>query len=199
MDGYGQSYYGESTGNMSSYDYNAGGDGSGSGDVYYDANNGTMPPSDGQQQQHPMQSHNRTDILKLILYDLNSAVAPRDIRLMAIHSALEEFDHDDETLHDEELELRADHILLQKLTYAMCIDPNSVEVGYLCSAMEAVYRAGRTRLAQSFHEVCDALLPLFVEMIRPPTGYVPKWSSRPSSTRRTCSPATANVGLLRPC
>ena len=125
------------------------------GDVYYDAND-----------------QNRTDILKLILYDLNSAIAPREIRLMAVHAALEEFDHDDEVLHDEELDLRADHILLQKLTYAMCIDPGSVEVGYICSALEAVYRAGRTRLAQSFHEICDALLPLFVEMIRPPKGAI---------------------------
>jgi len=116
---------------------------------------------------------NRTDTLKLILYDLNSAIAPRDLRLMAIHAAIEEFDHDDELLHDEELELRADHILLQKLTYATSIDPSSIEVGYICSALEAVYRGGRTRLAQSFHEICDALLPLFVEMIRPPSGYNP--------------------------
>ena len=35
----------------------------------------------------------RSDILKLVLYDLNSAIAPSDIRLMAIHAALEEFDH----------------------------------------------------------------------------------------------------------
>ncbi|KAL7535197.1 hypothetical protein ACHAXR_007339, partial [Thalassiosira sp. AJA248-18] len=124
-------------------------------DVYYDA----------------VTDQNRTDILKLILYDLNSAIAPQEIRLMAIHAALEEFDHDDELLHDEELDLRADHILLQKLTYAMCLDPGSVEVGYICSAMECVYRAGRTRLAQSFHEICDALLPLFVEMIRPPSSW----------------------------
>ncbi|KAL7445788.1 hypothetical protein ACHAXM_011359 [Skeletonema potamos] len=120
-------------------------------DYYYDAND-----------------QNRLDLLKLILYDLNSAIAPREARLMAIQAALDEFDHGDEVLHDEELDLRADHILLQKLAYAMCIDPSSDEVGYICSALEMVYRAGRTRLAQSFHEVCDALLPLIVEMIRPP-------------------------------
>mmetsp|Transcript_21992 Transcript_21992/g.47793 ORF Transcript_21992/g.47793 Transcript_21992/m.47793 type:complete len:1334 (-) Transcript_21992:75-4076(-) len=142
-------------------------DGSGD-DVYYDAIG-----TDQQSTTYQNNSNNRTDILKLILYDLNSAIAPRDIRLLAIQTALEEFDqHDDELLHDEELELRADHILLQKLTYAMCIDARSIEVGYICSAMEAVYRAGRTRLAQSFHEICDALLPLFVEMIRPPVGYM---------------------------
>ncbi|EJK76278.1 hypothetical protein THAOC_01969, partial [Thalassiosira oceanica] len=115
----------------------------------------------------------RTDVLKLVLYDLNSAIAPRDVRLMAIHAALEEFDHDDEALHDEELELRADHILLQKLTYAMCVDPRGVEVGLICSALEAVYRAGRTRLGRSFHEICDALLPLFVGMVRAPPGAMP--------------------------
>ena len=120
-------------------------------DYYYDAND-----------------QNRLDVLKLILYDLNSAIAPREVRLMAIQAALDEFDHDDDVLHDEELDLRADHILLQKLAYAMCIDPGSDEVGYICSALEMVYRAGRTRLAQSFHEICDSLLPLIVEMIRPP-------------------------------
>ena len=120
-------------------------------DYYYDAND-----------------QNRLDLLKLILYDLNSAIAPREVRLMAIQAALDEFDHDDDVLHDEELDLRADHILLQKLAYAMCIDPGSDEVGYICSALEMVYRAGRTRLAQSFHEICDSLLPLIVEMIRPP-------------------------------
>lgn len=116
----------------------------------------------------------RSDILKLILYDLNSAICPRDIRLLAIQAALEEFDHNDEALHDEELELRADHILLQKLTFAMSINPSSDEVGYITSALEAVYRGGRTRLAQSFHEICDALMPLFVEMIRPPAGWSPQ-------------------------
>jgi len=115
----------------------------------------------------------RTDILKLILYDLNSAISPRDARLIAIQAALEEFDHNDEALHDEELELRADHILLQKLTYAMSINMSSDEVGYITSALEAVYRGGRGRLAQSFHEICDALMPLFVEMIRPPNGWTP--------------------------
>ena len=28
----------------------------------------------------------RSDVLKLVLYDLNSAIAPRDVRLMAIHA-----------------------------------------------------------------------------------------------------------------
>ena len=35
----------------------------------------------------------RTSLLKLVLYDLNTAVAPRELRLMAIHAALDEFDH----------------------------------------------------------------------------------------------------------
>ena len=48
---------------------------------------------------------------------------------------------DDELLHDEELELRADHILLQKLTYALCLEPGGAEVGLVCAALEAVCRA----------------------------------------------------------
>ena len=50
----------------------------------------------------------------------------------------------------------------------MCVDPRGTEVGLICSALEAVYRAGRTRLGRSFHEICDALLPLFVGMVRAP-------------------------------
>ncbi len=171
------SYYSESSGGggpANSYYHSA------EDEVYYDA-----APSEQQfqQQQQPMPNlapsetasggGSRTDVLKLILYDLNSAIAPRDIRMLSIHTALEEFDHDDELLHDEELELRADHILLQKLTYALSLNPSSIEVGYICSAMECVYRAGRGRLGQSFHEICDALLPLFVEMVHPPPGYSP--------------------------
>ena len=135
------------------------------GDTYYDAQ---FADDDA-----IYDDQNASDILKLILYDLNSAIAPRDLRLMAIQAALDEFDHDDEVLHDEELELRADHILLQKLTYALSIDPTGMEVGHICSALECVYRGGRARLAQSFHEICDVLLPLFVDMIRPPPGYNP--------------------------
>ena len=114
------------------------------------------------------QEDQRTDLLKLVLYHLNSATAPKENRLAAIHAALEEFDHADDALHDEELDLRANHILLQKLTYAACIDPNSAELGYICSALEMVYRASRNRLAASFRDVSDVLLPVFVEMIRPP-------------------------------
>ena len=114
----------------------------------------------------PLQS--RTNTLKLILYDLNSAIAPREIRLLALRSALDEFDHDEELYHDQELEYRADHILLQKLCYALSIGEKEEEVGYICAAMEMVYRAGKKRLAKSFHEICECLLPLFVEIIRRP-------------------------------
>ena len=144
---------------------------------------------------------NRTETLKLILYDLNSTIAPRDLRLLAIHAALEEFDHDDELLHDEELELRADHILLQKLAYAMSIDQSSVEVGYICSALEAVYRGGRPRLAQSFHEISDSLLPLFVMMIRPPPGYSPtsmqQREHRESMEKKTSLEVEGGGGMVR--
>ena len=117
---------------------------------------------------HRASDGDRTDLLKLILYDLNSAIAPRDLRLLAIRSALDEFDHDNEQWHDEELELRADHILLQKLTFAISVDPRHEEVGYICAALEMVYRAGKTRLAKSFHEICEVILPIFVEMIKRP-------------------------------
>ncbi|KAL7489934.1 hypothetical protein ACHAW6_015664 [Cyclotella cf. meneghiniana] len=128
-------------------------------DDYNDDDNDNIPRSS---------EGDRSDLLKLILYDLNSAIAPRDIRLMAIRSAMDEFDHDNEQWHDEELELRADHILLQKLTFAISVDPRHEEVGYICAALEMVYRAGKMRLAKSFHEICEVILPIFVEMIKRP-------------------------------
>ena len=51
------------------------------------------------------------------------------------------------------------------------MDPQHEEVGYICAALEMVYRAGKTRLAKSFHEICEVILPIFVEMIkRPPSS-----------------------------
>lgn len=138
-------------------------------DVYYDAPFNNDYYNDASNSYSVLDNDQyRTEILKLILYDLNSTITPRESRLLAIRTALDEFDHNDQLLHEEELDLRADHILLQKLTFALSIDPRSDEVGYICSALEAVYRASRERLAESFHEISDALLPMFVEMIRPP-------------------------------
>mmetsp|Transcript_11068 Transcript_11068/g.17058 ORF Transcript_11068/g.17058 Transcript_11068/m.17058 type:complete len:80 (-) Transcript_11068:761-1000(-) len=55
----------------------------------------------------------RSDILKLILYDLNSAIAPQNHRILALQTAISEFDHDEDHKHDEELDLHADKILFQ--------------------------------------------------------------------------------------
>ena len=54
--------------------------GGGGGSSFHDG----YAEADGQQ---PYDDEaDRTDVLKLVLYDLNSAIAPRDVRLMAIHA-----------------------------------------------------------------------------------------------------------------
>ncbi|KAL7469547.1 hypothetical protein ACHAXS_010752 [Conticribra weissflogii] len=123
-----------------------------------------------QSQTSDARTANRTDQLKLLLYDLNSAIAPRSSRLHAIYAILDEFDHHDRTLHDQELDVRADQILLQKLTYALSVDETSDEVGYICHGLEMVYRGSKARVEVSFREVREAMLPILVDMVAPPKG-----------------------------
>eukprot|EP00546_Thalassionema_frauenfeldii_P015982 CAMPEP_0178897980 /NCGR_PEP_ID=MMETSP0786-20121207/2066_1 /TAXON_ID=186022 /ORGANISM="Thalassionema frauenfeldii, Strain CCMP 1798" /LENGTH=1189 /DNA_ID=CAMNT_0020568627 /DNA_START=198 /DNA_END=3770 /DNA_ORIENTATION=- len=110
----------------------------------------------------------RSDILKLILYDLNSAIAPQNHRILALQTAISEFDHDEDHKHDEELDLHADKILFQKLSFAFQVDRSSEEVAMICTALEMVYRASRQRVALSFTELRESVLPIFVEMLGKP-------------------------------
>mmetsp|Transcript_10039 Transcript_10039/g.13420 ORF Transcript_10039/g.13420 Transcript_10039/m.13420 type:complete len:796 (-) Transcript_10039:753-3140(-) len=117
-----------------------------------------------------IEEEERSDVLKLILYELSSAIASEPVRLNAIREALDEFNHDDEDKHNEELEHKADQVLFQKLAFAFAVDKTSEEVGLVATALEMVYRASRARVALSFSEMGEAILPLFVEMIRPPAS-----------------------------
>ncbi len=98
--------------------------------------------------------------------ELNTAISPRDLRIKAVHSAIREFNHNDPSKHDQELDLHADKILLQKLSFCYGIRKCDEELGLLCGAMELIYRASRSRVGISFHEVGESLLPLFVDMLR---------------------------------
>lgn len=108
----------------------------------------------------------RSDVLKLVLYELNTSISPRAKRMAALYAALDEFNHNDPSKHDQELDLHADKILLQKLAYCYSINKNDEELGLLACAMERIYSASRSRVAISFHEIGDSLVPLLVEMIR---------------------------------
>lgn len=100
--------------------------------------------------------------------DLNSAIAPQDHRVLALQTAISEFDHDQDFKHDEELDLHADKILFQKLAFAFQVDRSSEEVAMICTALEMVYRASRPRVALSFAELRESVLPMFVEMLGKP-------------------------------
>jgi hypothetical protein len=99
---------------------------------------------------------------------LNSAIAPQEHRIAALQTAIAEFDHDNEYKHDEELDLHADKILFQKLAFALQVDRSSEEVAMICTALEMVYRASRSRVALSFAELRESVLPIFVEMLGKP-------------------------------
>merc|ERR1719203_2332493 len=106
--------------------------------------------------------------LQRVLYELNSAVAPAERRLHALDEALREFDHHDESRHDEEIKCSADMILFQKLALALAIDSSSEEVPLICAALVMVYRASRVAVATSFDEIGMAVLPLIMAIIKRP-------------------------------
>ena len=98
--------------------------------------------------------------------ELNNAISPKEKRAAALQAAIEEFNHDNCHKHDQELELQADKILFQKISYCFTVHKHDEEMGLLACALEMVYRASRGRVALSFQEVQDSILPLFVEMLR---------------------------------
>ncbi len=109
--------------------------------------------------------------------ELNASIAPRAARIEAIQSVIDEFDHNDEIEHDEELDLQADKILFQKLAFLYSIDKGSEEVGLVATALELVYQASRPRVALSFSEIGNVILPLFIDMIKAPATTTTKNTS----------------------
>jgi len=107
----------------------------------------------------------RSHILGRVLSDLNNAIVPREVRMSAIMTAIEELNHDDQTRHDYELDANADKILFQKLAFALSIDKSSDEVGLICTALEFVYRGSRNRVATAFNEFGMSALPFIMMMI----------------------------------
>ena len=90
---------------------------------------------------------------------------------MALQTAIAEFDHDEDWKHDEELDLHADKILFQKLALCFLSDPGSEEVAMICTALEMVYRASRQRIALSFSELRESVLPIFVHLLNQPLRF----------------------------
>ena len=52
------------------------------------------------------------------------------------------------------------------MAYCFAVHKHDEEMGLIACALEMVYRANRGRVALSFQEIGDSILPLFVEMIR---------------------------------
>lgn len=98
--------------------------------------------------------------------ELNTAISPRDLRMKTLFAALREFNHNDPSKHDQELDLHADKIIFQKLAFCYSVRKFDEELGLLACVMEMVYRANRARVAISFHDVGESLLPLLVDMMK---------------------------------
>lgn len=108
----------------------------------------------------------RSDVLKMILYELNTAISPKANRIKALKAVFEECNHSDPSKHDQELDLHADKILFQKLALSFSVERYSEEVGMILGLLELVYRASRSRVALSYNEIGESILPLLIEIIR---------------------------------
>ena len=98
--------------------------------------------------------------------ELVNAISPREKRLKAVNAALKEFSHNDPSQHNQELDLQADKILLQKIAFCYANRKYDEELGLLCYALEMVFRAHPSRVAISFHEIGESLIPLIVDMLK---------------------------------
>lgn len=98
--------------------------------------------------------------------ELVNAISPREKRMKAVNAALKEFSHNDPSQHNQELDLHADKILFQKIAFCYANRKYDEELGLLCYALEMVYRAHPSRVAISFHEIGESLIPLIVDMLK---------------------------------
>jgi len=139
------------------------------------------------------EEESRADLLKVLFYELNTAISPRDNRIAALKSVLHECNHFEPDKHDEELDLYADKILFQKLAFLFTVKKEDDEIGLLACALEMVYRASRSRVALSFSEMGDNTLPLFVDMIRCDVSFPPVPPPLNTSSRSIISSNGDNI------
>jgi len=112
-----------------------------------------------------------------VIEAISSSISPNE-RREALSSAILIFDHNMQSLHDEELELGADSVLVKHLGYLFSRKQTSGrkpsmerlivnEMSVTCEALEMVLRASPSAVSQSFHrfgaEVLDLLIHLMDE------------------------------------
>mmetsp|Transcript_12627 Transcript_12627/g.15911 ORF Transcript_12627/g.15911 Transcript_12627/m.15911 type:complete len:703 (-) Transcript_12627:172-2280(-) len=122
------------------------------------------PPDNG--------GHSGVNVLRQSLKELTNTIRQRERRLFALKALMIEIDHDDQRRHDIELNEHTDRVLFQKLALAFAIDDSSEEVSLICSALEVLYRASRSRMVKAFSETGVHILPLLKRIIEKP--YVKK-------------------------
>ncbi len=114
----------------------------------------------------------RAEAVSNFLFDFNSAIAPKKVRMEAISFASELFFHRDTAAHDEELAVGAGNVMLAKLSYAYCVCPLDEEMAMTSVVFEMILGgASRTAVAKAFDEAGKSIIPLFVDIIQPPTEH----------------------------
>jgi hypothetical protein len=100
---------------------------------------------------------------------LHSTITQRD-RLDSLHKALQIFSHDNEELHNFELDVGADQVLCLKLGYAVASSPKaetciSKEIGLICQCLKHIYKCSSAHRLESFRNVgATELLPMLIQV-----------------------------------
>eukprot|EP00592_Proboscia_alata_P015347 CAMPEP_0194392944 /NCGR_PEP_ID=MMETSP0174-20130528/123018_1 /TAXON_ID=216777 /ORGANISM="Proboscia alata, Strain PI-D3" /LENGTH=243 /DNA_ID=CAMNT_0039188563 /DNA_START=87 /DNA_END=818 /DNA_ORIENTATION=- len=108
----------------------------------------------------------RDEVIKVLTYNLNISVAPRETRLSSLNELIQFIDHEDPRQHDEELAHGIANPLFTKLAYAFTVSPMDDEVGIIAAALEVIYRgASREEIGKSYFEIGSTMLPMLVDMV----------------------------------
>lgn len=111
------------------------------------------------------------DIYSLLsLVGLNNATTKIE-RRNALQAALHTFSHDNEEVHNLEIELGADKVLCLKLGYTAVSLPNSAfdvisaEINLICQCLLQVYKCSQQYRTQSFHNIgASEIIPILVRL-----------------------------------
>jgi hypothetical protein len=101
--------------------------------------------------------------------DLHSTITQRD-RLNSLQKALHVFTHDNEELHNFELDVGADKVLCLKLGYAVASYPKnetsiSEEIGLICQCLKHIYKCSSNHRLESFRNIAATeLLPMLIQI-----------------------------------
>jgi hypothetical protein len=149
--------------------------------IYHTPHNASIAPEEEEERERSMGSAR----IQRMLHRVNNTISQQSERIDAIDSLCNEFDHFDKAKHNEALNVCADEILFQKLTFAIMtgdrdhqINPGEMdrenqkanechdeEIALICCAIEMVYRGSRDAVQKSMTNIGMNMAPVLSQLL----------------------------------